>query len=406
MQSESWKKNLYLIAISEFFALVGFSLFNPFMPLYMQQLGNLTTRDAAFWSGIAIGGAGVAMFVSSPFWGIIADRRGRKPMLLRAQFGGAVVIALFIIVPNIYVFTFFRMLQGLFTGTITAASALIAVTTPREKLPFSMGVLMGAVFSGFTIGPLAGGFLADSLGFEATFAITSGLLLIGGLIITLFVKENFQRPAAIRSNPLPDLLRLAISPEILPLLMVIAAINLGPQIISPVVSLVISQLSSGDAASSAGMAMALMGVVTVISSLVIGRLHGRFSTKRILIFCCLGTGLLYLPPMWAHTELLMILAIGLTGLLVGGIFTASNSLVGLAVPVTQQGIAYGLSQSANSLGSGVGPFIGGGLAPVIGLRPIFGVTAGVFVLVGCLAIRLIPERAGPVIAVDTAKTPS
>jgi MFS transporter, DHA1 family, multidrug resistance protein len=113
----------------------------------------------------------------------------------------------------------------------------------------------------------------------------------------------------------------------------------------------------------------------------------------VLIVCCIGTGLLYLPPIWANSTTQVIIMFGLTGLLTGGIMTSSNSLVGLAVPIAQQGIAYGLSQSANSLGSGLGPFIGGGLAPLIGFRHIFGVTAGVFIIVGLLAIKLLPRKA-------------
>jgi len=394
MESDSWKRNLFLIAISEFIALLGFSLFNPFMPLYMQQLGNFSSREAAFWSGIAVGGSGLAMFLSSPIWGIIADRWGRKPMLLRAQFGGAVVVSLFIIAPNIYLFVFFRTLQGLFTGTVTAAAALVATITPRSRLPYSMGILMGAVFGGMTLGPLVGGFLADTLGFQLTFLITSLLLLVGGSIVLVLVKENFKKPDPLPASPLKSMLKLAASRDVFPLLLVIASLNIGPQIISPILPLVIGEISrTGTAASASGMAMALLGIVTALSSVVIGRFTRRVSVRRILIICCIGTGLLYIPPIFARNEVQIILLIGLTGLLNGGIMTASNSLVGLAVPISQQGLAYGLSQSANSFGSGLGPFVGGGLAPVIGLRPVFGVTAGIFVLVGTLAMKLIPESA-------------
>jgi MFS transporter, DHA1 family, multidrug resistance protein len=392
MQSQSWRRNLYLIAISEFIALLGFSLFNPFMPLYVQQLGNFSSEKAAFWAGIAVGGAGLAMFLSSPIWGIVADRLGRKPMLLRAQLGGAVVVALFIIAPNIYVFVFFRMLQGLFTGTVAAASALVASTTPRDKLPLSMGIFMGAVLGGSTIGPLVGGFLGDAFGFRVTFAITSGLLVIGGLIILLLVQENFQRPLQKQTNPLGSILRLAFSREVLPLLMVIAVLNLGPQTISPVLPLIIREISHSSAASVAGIAMASLGLVAMVSSLTFGRFGRGFSIRKTLVFSCIGTGLLFIPPIWAHSEVQIIVLMAITGLLQGGIMTSSNSLVSLTVPVAQQGIAYGLSQSANSLGSGIGPFIGGGLAPVIGLRLVFGIAAGIFILVGLLAYKLIPER--------------
>jgi MFS transporter, DHA1 family, multidrug resistance protein len=392
-QSISWKKNLYVIAIAEYFAIVGFSLFAPFLPLYIQQLGNYTTEQASVWVGVAIGGAGIAMFISSPIWGIISDRLGRKPMLLRAQIGGAVIIALLIIAPNVYTFVGLRIIQGLFTGTVTAASAMVAAGTPRDKLPLAMGTLLGAVFAGSTTGPLLGGFLADTVGIQATFGITAGLLALGGIIILFFSSENFQRPVQGQSTSLKDLLKLAASPKILPLLMVIAALNLGPQIVQPMLPLIISEVSPADkAASLSGLALGLMGIMAAISSFVIGRFNRRFPVRNILIVCCICTGLLYLPPIWAGTAVHLIILIGITGLMVGGIVTSSNSLVGMAVPVAQQGVGYGLSQSAMSLGGGIGPFIGGGLVQLIGLRPVFAVTAGVYILVGIVAALLIPRQ--------------
>jgi DHA1 family multidrug resistance protein-like MFS transporter len=392
MQIESWRRNLYIIAIAEFIVLLGFSLFLPFMPLYIQKIGGFGSKEAAFWTGIATGCAGLAMFISSPIWGIIADRWGRKPMLLRAQFGGAAVVALFIITPNIYFLVGFRLLQGLFTGTVAAASALIAAMTPRNKLPLSMGILMAAVFGGQTLGPLAGGFMADKFGFTVTFIVTSCLLSAGGLIILFFVKENFERPVKEQRTSISGLAKLASSRDILPLLMVLSALSVGPQIVSPVLPLIISGLNpAGEAASASGAAYALLGVIAAISSIVFGRFRGQWSTRTILAFCCLGTGLLYIPPIWASSTTQLIVLIGITGLLSGGIITSSNSLVSLSVPVARQGIAYGLSQSASSLGSGLGPFIGGGLAPFIGLRYVFAVTAGIFVMVGILCQKLIPQ---------------
>jgi MFS transporter, DHA1 family, multidrug resistance protein len=389
----SWKKNLYIISIAEFIGIVGFALVGPFLPLYLQQLGNLNNEEAALWAGIATGAGGLTMFISSPLWGIVADRVGRKPMLLRAQFGGSVTMILFMLAPNVIALVGCRMIQGLFTGTVSAASALVACCTPRERLPIAMGVLMGSIFAGTTIGPLLGGFLADTFGYTVTFIITSIMLLIGGLIILLFAKENFQPPTPEQKTSFTGMFRMAFSARLLPLLIVIAALNLGPQIIQPILPLIISEISTaGKAASSAGIALGLMGIITSISSFVIGRFGTRVSVRTILIICCVGSGLFYLPPVWANSTTLLIIFIGLTGLFVGGVLTASNSLISLAVPISQQGIAYGLSQSAMSLGTGLGPFIGGGLAPLIGLRPIFIVAGGVFILVGFLAMKLIPKR--------------
>ncbi len=369
---------------------MGFSFVNPFMPLFIQELGAFTNQQAAFWAGIAISASSIATFFSAPLWGIIADRWGRKPMVLRAMFGAGTVLALVGLAPNIYYVIALRFVQGLLSGTIAAASALVASLTPRNKMPFAMGLLMVAVFMGSSFGPLAGGFMADSVGYKAAFFITGGLLFSGGLIVLLFVKEKFERPAKGQRASLSSLLRLAKSREMLPLLLALCALQAGPQMMTPIISLFIRELNpEGMAATASGLAFCFMGVIAAISAIIAGRLGGHISLKKILVISCLGTGLLYLPPMWARTVTQLIIFIALTGLLKGGLMTSSNALVGLSVPRSQQGIAYGIAQSANALGNGLGPLIGGSLAPLMGLRPVFGVAGGFFMFIGVAVGKLL-----------------
>lgn len=369
---------------------MGFSFVNPFMPLFIQELGALTDQQAAFWAGMATSASGIAMFFSAPIWGIIADRWGRKPMVLRAMFGAGVVLALTGLSPNIYFVVVLRFIQGSLSGTIAAASALVAASTPRDKMPFAMGLLMVAVFSGQSFGPLAGGFIADTIGYKTAFFITGGLLCSGGLIVLLLVREKFERPAKGQSTSLGSLLHLAKSREMLPLLLALCALQAGPQMMTPVISLFIREMDpAGMAATASGLAFSFMGMVAAVSSVVAGRLGRHFSLKKILVISCLGTGLLYLPPMWAQTVTQLIIFIALMGLLRGGVMMSSSALVSLSVPRSQQGIAFGIAQSAQALGNGIGPLIGGSLASLVGLRPVFGVTGGLFMLTGMAIGKLL-----------------
>jgi len=369
---------------------MGFSFVSPFMPLYIREIGDFSNTDAAFWAGIATSVSGIAMFFSAPLWGMIADRWGRKPMVLRAMFGASIVLALTGLAPNTYVVIGLRFTQGLFSGTVSAASALVASLTPREKVPFAMGLLMTAVFTGTTLGPLIGGFTADRLGYPAAFFITGGLLFLGGAIVAVFVQEKFQPPPAGQGVSFGSLWRLATSRTMLPLLGVLCALQAGPQMISPVLSLFVRELDpSAAAASASGIAYSCMGIVAAASSVAAGRLARRVTLKTILFVCCLGTGLFYLPPMWAGTVTQLVILITLTGLLKGGIMTSSNSLVSLLTSPEQQGTAFGIAQSAGALGNGIGPLIGGSLASAMGLRSVFGFTGGLFILIGVGVARLL-----------------
>lgn len=388
---EGWKRNLYTIFIAELVVIMGFSFVVPFLPLYIQQTGNLTTTDAAFWAGIAASSAALAMFISSPVWGILADRWGRKPMVLRSMFGGGLVIIATGLVSNIYAIIALRFFQGLLSGTVAAASALVATTTPREKLPYAMGLLMVAVFGGNTFGPLIGGVLADRFGYQAAFFTTGAMLFTGGLIVTFFVKENFNPLSGVSAaSSLSGMMKLVRSREMLPILTISFALAAGPAIVSPIISLLIKEMSPGTkAATASGTAFFLMGLVATLSSFIAGRIAQRVNLKKILIVSCLGTGVLYVFPMFAANVVQLTILVGMVALLVGGIMSTTNTLVAWVAPVNQQGVAYGVNQSASSLGSAIGPLLGGALAPVVGLKSVFGVTAGVYVIVGLIVARLL-----------------
>jgi MFS transporter, DHA1 family, multidrug resistance protein len=393
MVSESWRKNLYLMVVTEFVVISAFSFINPFLSLFIQRLGNYTESQAAFWSGIALSGSGIAMFLSSPIWGIIADRWGRKPMVLRAMFGASLIIALMGLTSNVYVFIALRCSQGLLTGTVAAASALVAANTPRNRIAFSMGTLMLAVFCGNSFGPLLGGFLADRIGYEATFFCASALLFSGGVVVLLFVKEKFQRPVKGQTSSLRNLWQVAKSREMFPLLLAICALNIGPQMISPMISLFIKQLDPAvEAATVAGIAFSLMGIVAGFSSFVATRLGKRIPLKTLMVVACFGTGLLYMPPMLANTVTQLVILVATMGLLNGGLMMSANSLVSLSVSQSQQGVAYGLSTSAQALGGGLGPLLGGGLASILGFKPIFGIAGGLFILVAVLIYKLLSGK--------------
>jgi DHA1 family multidrug resistance protein-like MFS transporter len=391
MASEPWQRNLYVMFAAEFIVIMGFSFVVPFMPLFVQELGNFNGNEAALWSGIAIGISGISLFFSGPIWGIISDRVGRKPMVLRAMFGSAIVLILAGFSPNVYYFVALRFIQGLLSGTVPAASAMVTSSTPRDKTAFAMGLLMVAVFTGNTIGPSFGGLVADLLGFRASFFISGALLLSGGLLVLTLVKEKFERPPQIAS--FGSIWRLAGARTILPLLATICVIGLAGGVVQPVISLYMKELNpEGAAATSAGLAFALMGVIAAVSSIVAGRLSMRISLRKILIFSLLGTALLCLLPIGAQNTTQLIILVGLMGLLVGGTVTSTTALIGLSLPVSQQGIAYGLSQSATSLGNGLGPIIGGSLASLIGLRYVFGASAVLFLLAGALATKFIARN--------------
>lgn len=392
-EPSNWQRNLAANFVAELLTMTAFTFVDPLLPLYIQKVGDLTIERAAFWAGIAASGLGISMFFISPVWGILADRYGRKPMVLRAMFGGAVVLSLIGFAPNIYAIVVLRWLQGLVTGSVAAMTALASGIVPRNRMSFAMGIIMLAVFGGQSLGPLLGGYVADHWGYHITFYMSGVFLLLGGATVLLLVKENFQKPTQPATNPLGTTLRLATSKQMLPLLATMCFLSIGQSLVNPIISLRVKEINAlGRAATTSGVIFSLTGLMAAISSLVGGRLGQKISLPKIMAFCCFAIGLLYLPLAWAGTIIVFGTFLILMGLLRGAQATSTNAMIGLAVSQEQQGIAYGLGQSASSLGGGLGPLIGGSLAAALGLQPIFAIASGVFIVSGFLTLRLLLKR--------------
>ena len=198
-----WERTAWICAATQFFTLVGFGLGLPFLPMYVQALGVTERAEVAVWSGVLSGSAALTMAVVAPIWGVLADRYGRKPMLVRAMLGGAVLVGAMGFVDNVWQLLGLRLLQGAITGSQAAAAALVAAATPASHAGFALGLISTAVQVGNTFGPALGAVSVDSLGFRGSFALGGLILLVGALMAIFWVDEPAsqpRRPAARRRH--------------------------------------------------------------------------------------------------------------------------------------------------------------------------------------------------------------
>jgi len=176
-----WRLTLYAAWVAQLFSIMGFSFVMPFFPFYIQkELGITDPRLVPIWAGLLATAGGVTMIGAAPLWGMIADRYGRKPMVQRSMFGGAVILGLMGLVHNVNQLLILRLLQGAVTGTIAASVALVSSVTPKRRMGYSLGLMQMAVFTGASVGPWLGGAMADHFGYRAPFAVTAALLFAGG----------------------------------------------------------------------------------------------------------------------------------------------------------------------------------------------------------------------------------
>ncbi|MFA6930250.1 MAG: MFS transporter [Lentisphaeria bacterium] len=180
--------------ISQFLSMVGFSISLPFAPFYIRALGVVDEGHVRIFAALSAAISNVTFAVMAPIWGILADRYGRKNMVLRANFGGAVIVALMGLAPNVSWFLLLRGLQGVFTGTVSASMTLVASSTPNHRQGFALGFLSTSVFSGDMAGLFIGGILAEMFGYRASFYISGLMLAFSGCLVLAFAREQFIPP--------------------------------------------------------------------------------------------------------------------------------------------------------------------------------------------------------------------
>ena len=125
-----WKRNLVICVFGSFTTLVSLSMLLPFLPLYVQQLGVTSTAAVVQWSGVAFGVTFLGTAVTAPIWGQLADRYGRKPMLIRAAIGMAVVMSTIGLAHNVYELVALRFAAGLIGGYASASIVMIGTQAP------------------------------------------------------------------------------------------------------------------------------------------------------------------------------------------------------------------------------------------------------------------------------------
>ncbi|RMN22383.1 hypothetical protein ALQ63_00457 [Serratia plymuthica] len=386
---EAWKLNLISVWLGCFFTGLAMSQILPFLPLYIEQLGVSGHQSLSIWSGLVFSGTFLVSALVSPLWGSLADRKGRKLMLLRASLGMAIVIVLQGMVTHVYQLFALRALMGLTSGYIPNAMALVASQVPRDKSGWALGTLSTGPVSGVIVGPLLGGLMADHLGLRVVFFVTAGLMFVSFLITLFLIKERhievkkanrLSGKAVFQSLPYPTLIVMLFISTLM--------IQLANSSISPILTLFIKDLSgdSGNIAFISGMIAAVPGIAALVSAPRLGRLGDRIGTARILMAALGLTTLLFAIMAWVQTPLQLGILRFLLGFADGALMPAVQTLLLKYSSDQVTGRIFGYNQSFMYLGNVVGPLIGSSISALMGFRWVFAVTA-VLVLINCLLLR-------------------
>lgn len=374
----NWKRNLFVVWLGCFLTGAAFSLIMPFLPLYVETLGVTGHEALNMWSGLVFSITFLFSAIASPFWGGLADRRGRKLMLLRSALGMSIVMLLMGMAQNIWQFLALRAVLGLLGGFIPNANALIATQVPRNRSGWALGTLSTGGVSGALIGPLIGGLLADQYGLRPVFYITAAVLLLCFALTLLCVKEQFtsvQKKDMLHARQVFASLK---NPKlILSLFVTTMIIQIATGSIAPILTLYVRDLAGSihNLAFISGLLASVPGVAALMSAPRLGKLGDRIGPERILVFMLVVSVLLLIPMAFVQTPWQLGVLRFLLGAADGALLPAVQTLLIYNCTNQVAGRIFSYNQSFRDVGNVSGPLLGAAVSAGYGFRAVFCVTA-------------------------------
>jgi MFS family permease len=384
-----WRRNLIVCVFGSFTTLVSLSMLLPFLPLYVQQLGVSSTSAVVQWSGVAFGVTFLGTALTAPIWGQLADRYGRKPMLIRAAIGMAVVMSTIGLAHNVYELVALRFAAGLIGGYASASIVMIGTQAPPERAGWALGVLSTGVLAGNLVGPLIGGVLPNLIGIRGAFFAAGGMIALAAVLTITLVREDFSQRPMSRTKQGAG----AAAPHgkrnyaVLGALLVTATmVLLSNMSIEPIITVYIAQLgvAHNRLATVAGIVMACSAFGSMMMAARLGALADRIGGWNVIIGCLVATGVVMIPQAFV-TEWWQLAALrGLMGMTLAGLLPSIAKLVRQAVHEQESGKMLGYLQSAQYAGQVIGPLIGGAIGVHFGMRYVFFVTGAL--LLACAVL--------------------
>ncbi|WP_333473201.1 multidrug efflux MFS transporter [Streptococcus pseudoporcinus] len=354
----------------------SFSLVMPFMALFIEDLG-VAKNQVEWYAGLAVAISALASTVFAPLWGRLADRYGRKPMMVRASLMMTFTMGGLAFIPNVQWLILLRLLNGIFAGYVPNSTALIASQVPREKSGYALGTLATGVTAGTLIGPLIGGVLAEMVGIRLVFLLVGIILLICTMMTILFVKEDFEPVKKAQVVPTGIILKRIKHPKMMVSLFVTSMIiQISAQSVAPILALYIRHLGQAENLMFvSGLIVSSMGVSSLLSSSILGKVGDAIGNHRMLLLALLYSFIMYFLTALASTSLQLGLLRFAYGFGVGALMPSINALLTRMTP--KEGISriFSFNQMFMNIGQVIGPFIGSNVAILLGYRSVFYATS-------------------------------
>ena len=361
-----WRRNVWALTLTVFISFVGFQFFSPFLPLYIRELGVTDPAKIALWAGLQAAVTPAMSGILSPVFGRLADRFGRKMMLIRSLVGFVVIVAAMGLVTSVEQLFLARVVMGFFAGFTPMVMALATTAAPKDKVPAAIGMVQSAQLLSVAVGPAIGGYVASHFGIRYAFFATAGLCALALVGLIVLFQEVSPASGALRQPtakmPLSDVFRYRYFAVVMALLFIAQFIDRGLALLIP---LHVAHLPDIEKiAAISGTIVSIGAIAATTSANVAARLAREVPAARLLLIGFLVGGPLCaamaLPRGWI---MLLVLRL-LTGLCLGAAITLTYSLGASIVPAEHRGAAFGWLGLGLQIGTAASPLASGALAAV------------------------------------------
>ena len=383
----NWKKNLLVIWMSQFLAMVGFGCCMPFIPLLLKE--NLHVDDDSIrglYVSIYYLAAMISLCIATSVWGMLADRFGRKLMLLRASYAAAIFYPLLALAPNFWVLVTIRFVCSFFSGTVNPAQTLLISTTPNEKHGFVLGVLSTATSAGNMLGYLLGGLIVHYYGYTEAFFTCGGIYLASALLVHIFAKEDFnvKLTKKMRSKS-PYKFKDVATPAVIWLLVLFLILGVSNRLVQPYMAMLVEKVHHEfkEAAFYTGIASAAASLGGFFSGILIGWLCDRIAPRKLLVPILIFGGAITMAMALSFNIQMLIISRFFAALATGGIHPVLQLVLTKITKPELRGTYFGWSGSLSTAGGIICSFLGGGIAYFSGVR-------GVYIVSACMLFIMLP----------------
>ncbi|MHB1455966.1 MAG: MFS transporter [Armatimonadota bacterium] len=345
------KRNLYILSLTIFLAAISWNQVMPFLSKFLQQMG-VSEENLMFWVYGAFILQSISAIVAQPLWGKLGDRYGQKPMIIRAGICLTLIYLGMSYCVAPWQIALLRFLNGALTGFIPGSIALIATNSPAHEAPKAVATAQTACAAGQIIGPAVGGVLADLLGYRGSMQISGAAVMLSTLLVIVFVKEATKARVAETTSLIQDIKMSIGSPVLASIMLVSVVIGIFGNAIYPVLAVHLSNISSGKMSDLVtGIIFSLPPAAFLITARIWTEMGARNSYSAIIQIGLIGSAICALLLALINSIWLFSVTFFIAGLFLASVSPSTAALIAVKVQSGFHGRAYGIQQSAVTVGA-------------------------------------------------------